>query len=204
MGKQAAMVFGVQWLGYTFAALFKTEKFYDMFGTGTFILVAITSHMHSIKTPRPTLRSDVVLALVCTWGIRLGGHLVVRIHKDGSDKRFDGVRTNPGIFYVYWTLQGVWVFITTLPISVLMYRPENWDAAKLMANDKLGILVWMIGFVVETIADWQKARFRSVDANKGEFISSGLWTHCRHPNCESAGGSSLLMSLISAQWCRSG
>jgi len=107
---------------------------------------------------------------------------VRRIWKDGHDKRFDGVKTDPVMFWVYWTLQGVWVFVTTLPVSVLCLRPEGWDLGHLKPTDQLGILVWAVGFAVESIADWQKNSFRSDSRNAGEFIHSGLWKHCRHPN----------------------
>jgi steroid 5-alpha reductase family enzyme len=182
LGFQALKIFGVQWLGFTIAALLKTEHFYDLFGTGTFIMVAFLSRQHSQTTPRPTLRCDVVTGLVCTWGLRLGIFLVHRIHKAGRDKRFDKVRENPVMFYVYWTLQGVWVTITTMPISVLSLRPENWDAASLLPNDKLGIAIFAVGFLCETVADFQKSAFRGDAANADEFIRTGLWKHCRHPN----------------------
>lgn len=183
LGYQAANVFGIQWLAFTFAALCKTERFYDMFGTGTFIYVAWVSRQHALTTPRPTTRVDTVTALVLVWGLRLGGYLMHRIHKDGHDKRFDQVKGNPVMFFIYWTLQGMWVFVTTLPVSVLSLRPEGWDAPRLQPNDQLGIAVWAFGFLVESLADWQKSSFRADPANKGEYIRTGLWRYCRHPNC---------------------
>jgi steroid 5-alpha reductase family enzyme len=182
LGQLAAMTFGVQWIGYTFSAMLKTEKFYDMFGTGSFLLLTAYVHHRSGQTPRPTLRTDIVMCMVFAWGMRLGSYLVRRIWRDGHDKRFDGVKTDPVMFWVYWTLQGVWVFVTTLPVSVLCLRPEGWDLAFLKSTDMLGISVWSLGFVIESVADWQKDSFRSDPNNAGEFIRSGLWKHCRHPN----------------------
>lgn len=34
----------------------------------------------------------------------------------------------------------------------------------------------------EVTADIQKAIFKSNPANRGKFISTGLWAHSRHPN----------------------
>ena len=62
-------------------------------------------HHRSGQTPRPTLRTDIVMCMVFAWGMRLGSYLVRRIWKDGHDKRFDGVKTDPVMFWVYWTLQ---------------------------------------------------------------------------------------------------
>jgi len=44
------------------------------------------------------------------------------------------------------------------------------------------VLVWLVGFGFEVVADRQKRRFRSDPDNEGEFIRSGLWRLSRHPN----------------------
>ena len=44
------------------------------------------------------------------------------------------------------------------------------------------MLVFIIGFVLEIIADMQKSRFRKNPENKNQFISHGLWSYSRHPN----------------------
>jgi hypothetical protein len=45
----------------------------------------------------------------------------------------------------------------------------------------IGLLVFIIGFVVEIIADMQKSKFRKDPANKDQFIEHGLWAYSRHP-----------------------
>ena len=49
----------------------------------------------------------------------------------------------------------------------------------------LGLLIWIIGFIIEVVADEQKRRFKLNLDNKGKFISSGLWSYSRHPNYRS-------------------
>ena len=46
----------------------------------------------------------------------------------------------------------------------------------------VGLVVWIIGFGFEVIADHQKSQFRSQPENKGKFITTGLWAWSRHPN----------------------
>jgi steroid 5-alpha reductase family enzyme len=46
----------------------------------------------------------------------------------------------------------------------------------------VGLAVWVAGFAVEATADLQKSRFRADPANRGAFISTGLWAWSRHPN----------------------
>lgn len=39
-----------------------------------------------------------------------------------------------------------------------------------------------MGFLIETVADWQKSSWKSRPENKGKFIDTGLWSLARHPN----------------------
>lgn len=48
--------------------------------------------------------------------------------------------------------------------------------------DFVGILVWLTGFLFETIGDAQLASFRKNPANKEKLIQTGLWKYTRHPN----------------------
>lgn len=49
----------------------------------------------------------LVSGMVGIWAARLGTYLVQRVHKAGKDSRFDEVKHQPGMFFVYWTMQ-VW------------------------------------------------------------------------------------------------
>jgi steroid 5-alpha reductase family enzyme len=46
----------------------------------------------------------------------------------------------------------------------------------------VGLVVWLVGFAIEVIADNQKKSFRADPANQGRFIEVGLWAWSRHPN----------------------
>jgi steroid 5-alpha reductase family enzyme len=46
----------------------------------------------------------------------------------------------------------------------------------------VGILVWIVGFFFESVADQQKYLFKKSLGNKGKWIASGLWKYSRHPN----------------------
>jgi steroid 5-alpha reductase family enzyme len=52
----------------------------------------------------------------------------------------------------------------------------------LNAIDWLGWTIWIVGFITEVVADYQKSQFRSDPANAGKFINTGLWSLSRHPN----------------------
>ncbi|KAI3357721.1 hypothetical protein L3Q82_016131, partial [Scortum barcoo] len=174
--KCAVTDLGIQWAGWAAAAALKTEKFYDLAGSGTFILLA---HLSRIWGGAGHLRQKVQTGLVTAWGLRLGTFLFMRILKDGHDRRFNNVRDSPGTFFVYWTIQAVWVFMTLLP--TLMLNSERRDVP-LGTRDYIGWTVWGLGFATEAIADQQKWLFKRNPDNAGKFIQSGLWAYSRHPN----------------------
>jgi hypothetical protein len=179
--------FAVQWVCWAAAAAWQTEKFYDLVGSGTFLGVAVgTLCVNDEYHPRAILAT----CMVGVWAVRLGGYLVKRVLHEGKDTRFDGVRENPKRFFVFWTVQGVWVWVTLLPVLLINgargQRALGW-------YDAVGAGVWALGFAIEAVADAQKARWRARPENKGRFITVGLWGISRHPNyCAPPGGSSLM------------
>eukprot|EP00983_Pelagomonas_calceolata_P087561 1156980-Pelagomonas_calceolata.AAC.7 len=65
----------------------------------------------------------LVSAMVGLWTLRLGSYLVARIHKQGKDSRFDEVKHQPGMFFVYWTMQ-VWKGVPVdVPVGILVAVP---------------------------------------------------------------------------------
>lgn len=101
--KAAVTDFAIQWSCFVIAALLKTEKFYDLAGSATFILLALQSLTRNGRFfPQQVIQSG----LVSTWAARLGIFLFLRVLKDGHDRRFNRVRDNPRRFFMYWTIQG--------------------------------------------------------------------------------------------------
>ncbi len=48
--------------------------------------------------------------------------------------------------------------------------------------DLLGVLLWILGFCFEFVADWQLDRFIKNPDNRGKIMDQGLWRYSRHPN----------------------
>jgi steroid 5-alpha reductase family enzyme len=82
-------------------------------------------------------------------------------------------------FMMAWTLQGVWVFFTMLPVLILHQASEDVNFG---VFDYIGLPTWAVGFLIEVIADFQKSAFRKLADNKEKFIHTGLWAISRHPN----------------------
>ncbi|KAM4701572.1 uncharacterized protein O3C94_002513 [Discoglossus pictus] len=176
LGVSLSLSLGLQWLLWIAAALLQTETFYDLAGSGTFILL---SHLSLQWSGARYLRQKIQTGLITVWGLRLGTFLFLRILREGQDRRFNGVRDNPKTFFIYWTMQGIWIFVTLLPSLMLNFEKHD---RPLRSLDYCGWTLWAVGFLIQAIADQQKWNFKSNPDNAGKFIQSGLWAYSRHPN----------------------
>ena len=179
VGHLLVMVFVIQWIAYIPAFIFKTEKFYDLTGSLTYI-TAISFALYSTNTSQNLdLGSLIIGAAIIIWAVRLGSFLFMRIHKDKKDGRFDSIKTSFSQFFMTWTLQGMWVFICSSAALVAIANPTGVVINTLFF---IGLALFLLGFAVEVIADNQKTKFRSIPENKDQFINEGLWARSRHPN----------------------
>ena len=120
----------------------------------------------------------IVYMLIVVWGLRLSLHIFMR-HK-GEDWRYKNWRKEWGKT-VWWRsllqvfiLQGVIMYIVCLPVLILVMYPttfSTWVYA--------GLVVWLLGFLCETIADWQVREHRKKHRT---ILMNGLWKYSRHPN----------------------
>lgn len=170
------LAFLIQWLAFIPAFLLQTEKFFDLTGSLTYISV-IT--MAVLLGPGGDFRSILLWALVVIWAVRLGSFLFMRIKKAGKDDRFDALKPSFIRFLNVWTIQGLWVTFTLAAALVAITSAHRKD---LDVFAVVGFLVWVLGFVIEVLADSQKSRFKANPDNKGKFIQTGLWSRSRHPN----------------------
>lgn len=171
----AILAFAIQWLAFVPAFVFQTERYYDLMGSVTYILVMLCAITLSGLTQPHAL---LLVTLVGIWAMRLGSFLFRRILQDGSDSRFDDIKPIFLRFLLTWTLQGFWVVVTAGSAIAAITSQSRADLGWFAA---IGGLIWLCGFVVEVVADRQKRQFRKEHGRKG-FIQSGLWFYSRHPN----------------------
>ena len=156
--------------------ILKTEKLYDLIGSTTYIIVITIAYL-SVNTKTAT---DTILFLfVVLWGTRLGTYLFRRIQRDSEDVRFEKAKRNFFWFLQYWMGQALWVSITSCAAVIAILKPER-DTLNIYGF--IGIMIWILGFTLEVIADLQKNNFKKNQNTTQNFISSGLWSKSRHPN----------------------
>lgn len=168
--------FLIQWLAFIPAFKAQTEKYYDLTGALTYISITV---LLVLLTPAVDARGLLLAAMVVVWAARLGSFLFRRVRRHGKDDRFDELKPSFFRFLNTWTLQGLWVVLTAAAAWIAITSAtrvglDGWALA--------GVVVWAAGFGIEIVADRQKSRFKADPANKGKFISTGLWSKSRHPN----------------------
>ena len=135
------------------------------------------------------------LTLFVVYGIRLGGFLLVREIKNATYRKTleEATKTKSGksdklplpVMIVMWISVAALYMIQTCPVY---YRIENTKQLFQLQNlfgetDALavvGVVISLIGILLESIADRQKSAAKKV--NPKRFCDNGLFRMCRCPN----------------------
>lgn len=175
----ALLSVGYQLVFFAITATFRFDKLTDFAGGTGFILNAlVTMVVSGGYHPRQVVLSSLQMA----WGLRLALFLLFRILKWGEDKRFDGTRDSLPKLVVFWSLQALWVWTVSLPVTLI-----NADARGLAgsiglgAADYVGWALFATGLALEAVADQQKLTFKSAPDAKA-WCDVGVWRWSRHPN----------------------
>ncbi len=155
---------------------FKTERLYDLVGSTTYVIVITIAYL---SVPNKTVTDTILFIFISIWGIRLGTYLFRRIRRDNEDVRFEKAKKNFFWFLQYWMGQALWVSITSCAAVIAVLKVESNSINNYLI---LGVLIWLLGFTLEAIADLQKSKFKNIQNTNKTFISSGLWSESRHPN----------------------
>lgn len=188
----------INFAGYTATALLETHKITDLCGTSAFAVSSLATYYLHARTASVTPLTSILLTIcVSLWSIRLASFLQNRIMTFGVDTRlgkffrkqdepwFTGPSVYPVRLAVFWTIQAAWGFLTLLPVTFhhALASVSTSSALHSLGWAKTGLFAaFAVGLVIEVLADEQKKRFKSEDANKDKWISSGVWKYSRHPN----------------------
>lgn len=132
-----------------------------------------------------SLRRFVLVVIVVVWAARLASHIRQRSAGHGEDPRYEKllggtirqVGIAPAIRKVF-VVQGIAVWLVTLPIQVGMVEPVRWFPVVW-----LGVAVWAVGLVFESVGDRQLEAYKALPKDqKPQVMETGLWRYTRHPN----------------------
>ena len=139
--------------------------------------------IYLVNSTDATPRALFVFCLLALWALRLSIHLTVRNHGQPEDRRYKEIRRNnePNFavksLYIIFGLQGLLAWVISVPLLFALSSDRGFHWLDLPA-----LLLWLTGFIFETVADWQLYRHKKQSIGNGEVMRSGLWAYTRHPN----------------------
>ncbi|KAI5865711.1 DUF1295-domain-containing protein [Durotheca rogersii] len=166
---------------FAIAFTFKFDKVTDFAGGTNFVLLAALTLGLSRE---PDARQAVASALLVAWALRLSLFLLRRVLLAGRDARFDGIRDRLFPFLGFWTLQALWVWAVSLPVTVLNSPAVRRRPAVPFgtARDVAGVVLFAVGFLAEAASDVHRSAFRRRNPDRAAICDSGLFHFSRHPN----------------------
>lgn len=130
----------------------------------------------------------IAITLVIIWGLRLSIHIYYRWSRaPEEDKRYVTQRKQyakkPGgvalnMYFRVYVTQAVLAIVISLPVIVL----NTYGSTDITWVSLVGIVVWLVGFIFETVGDFQLSRFVTKSTSKDKLMTKGLWKYTRHPN----------------------
>jgi steroid 5-alpha reductase family enzyme len=147
-----------------------------------FLLVTTSTVLATGVTPAKVL----LLVMVAVWALRLWLHLLLRSRGRPEDPRYAAFRQRYGP-HRYWWVSFFQVFLLQGALALIISAPLQLAAAAaapdpVRATTLLGLLLFLAGFVLEAVADYQLRRFRADERTRGRILDTGLWRFSRHPN----------------------
>lgn len=158
---------------FLIAYFFATDLLTDISYAASYTIV-----LSYVFVKHVTRLNIIAYVMVLAWAFRLGSYLFMRIVKTKQDKRFNNIRDSFFRFLTFFGLQGFTVFVVIFP-SIYLFQQEGED---LTPASIPGLTIYLVGILIESIADHQKYRFKNNLKNRNKWISHGLWAYSRHPN----------------------
>jgi len=171
----SAKIFGVaNLLGLGISLATGSHYHLDLLGTGAFTLAAIA-------TAGSEPRQMASAAAIGLWSAKLAAFLVYRVLHTRHDARLDDTLASTSGAVGFWTVSCLWGWLVSLPHTIAAATPGPRPSFG-RASDVAGLLLLGLGLAVESLADWQKWRFKQSETNQGRFCDAGLWQVSQHPN----------------------
>ena len=166
---------------WVISVMIKNASIVDIVWGLGFVVVAWTVRLTVDGDPA---RQNLLTVLVTLWGLRLALYLAKGNIGHGEDFRYVLMRRKHGArfplvsLYTVFAFQGALMWVVSLPVQL----GQADDGVSVGPLAVIGVLLWVVGFVFETVGDAQLARFKKDPANAGKVMDRGLWSLTRHPN----------------------
>jgi steroid 5-alpha reductase family enzyme len=145
-----------------------------------FIVIGLVAYFHHPLS----IKNALLMIIVTIWGLRLGSYILMRSRGKGEDPRYTKFReawkphSNLQAYFKVFLFQGFLMLIVSLPVTLAMAQERQ----TISILNWVGVIIWVMGFVLEICADHYLTWWKSRPQNKGQICTSGPWKLCRFPN----------------------
>jgi steroid 5-alpha reductase family enzyme len=170
------------------AQLKKDNSIMDIVYGPIFFVVGLASYLYSAST---SLLAIIILAATLIWSTRLGVRIFKKNRGLPEDARYAAWRTlwmKKGLLYFLLrsylqinVLQGFVIAIVSLPFIISLSYSEAISLPFVLA----GILIFLIGLIIESTADFQLDEFiarKKAGTEAANLMVTGLFRYSRRPN----------------------
>ena len=156
----------------------------DMFWGAGFGIIALL--LYAVNRPS-TIYGIALVVMPVVWALRYSIHVIRRNWGHGEDPRYTKLRGwvkgeeafNRFALRKIFIHQGNLMFVVALPVIIgLGFQTPPVFSVLIW----VGIAIWLLGVLIEMIADIQLATFRGNKTKQVTILETGLWRYSRHPN----------------------
>lgn len=131
-----------------------------------------------------SFKQNLILLLLLFWGMRLAAYLIIRNFKK-EDFRYQKLKDKWGSKWAKKSFLNIFV-LQALALIVInsgaILAAVYGKPFQITFLDYIATGIWILGFLIESIADLQIYKFKSNLNNQGKIYTRGLWKYTRHPN----------------------
>ncbi len=152
-----------------------------------FIAIAVVVYFGQTSLDILSVQS-LLLLLIFIWGLRLSVHIYSRWEKNTKeDARYTDLRKSYAnkrggvafnMFARVYLVQALLAVVVMLPFIVAASSGTVFNGWAVLA----GLVLWFVGFIFESVGDWQLLQHTKVTKGKHRLMTTGLWKYTRHPN----------------------
>ena len=172
----------IMFLVWLWAKKIKNAGVVDVFWALNFpVITIITFFLSEGFATRKLLICGIFLIAELRLGIHLWQRVIGHLHQE--EGRYEQLRKEWGKhadrnFFFFFQFQAISNVILALPFFIISMNPNP----QISLLEYAGLVIWVISFLGEMIADRQLAAFKKDPQNKGKVCDTGLWKYSRHPN----------------------
>ena len=149
--------------------------------------MALTAGVFYVICDGNAARQNLVLGLTLVWAARLAWHIGAR-NWGREDPRYARLRAHAeslGQNYAWYSLTHVFLSLgaaSGVAIAFPLFLAQRTPEPPLGALAFAGVVLFVIGLTLETVADIQLKRFLRDPSHRNQVMRNGLWRYSRHPN----------------------